>query len=56
MKMMRKFRDEELLYEAGGEWRPTAKLNDLMPYYVSQGRIAGIHSTLKGVQTDAGNP
>ncbi len=32
MKIIRKFRDEELLYDADGVWKPTVKLNDLMPY------------------------
>jgi hypothetical protein len=55
MKIIRKFRDEELLYDADGVWKPTVKLNDLMPYYLSQNRIAEIHSILKGGNTDAGN-
>jgi hypothetical protein len=56
MKIIRKFRDEELLYDADGVWKPTVKLNDLMPYYLSQNRIAEIHSVLKGGNTDACNP
>ena len=56
MKIIRKFRDEELLYEADGEWKPTAKLNDLMPYYLSQNRIAEIHSVMEGGKTDAVDP
>ncbi len=56
MKIIRKFRDEDLLYDADGVWKPTVKLNDLMPYYLSQNRIAEIHSILKGGRTDAGDP
>lgn len=56
MKIIRKFRDEELLYDADGVWKPTVKLNDLMPYYLSQNRIAEIHAILEGGRTDAGNP
>ena len=55
MKIIRKFRDEELLYEVDGVWNPTVKLNDLMPYYLSQNRIAEIHSILEGGNTNAGN-
>lgn len=55
MKIIRKFRDEELLYEADGVWKPTVKLGDLMPYYLSQSRIAEIHSILEGGTTDAGD-
>ena len=56
MKIIRKFRDEELLYDADGVWKPTVKLNDLMPYYLSQNRIAEIHAILEGGATDAGDP
>ena len=56
MKIIRKFRDEELLYDADGVWKPTVKLNDLMPYYLSQNRIAEIHAILEGGRTDASNP
>ena len=56
MKIIRKFRDEELLYDADGVWKPTVKLNDLMPYYLSQNRIAEIHAILEGGVSDAGNP
>ena len=56
MKIIRKFRDEELLYDADGVWKPTVKLNDLMPYYLSQNRIAEIHAILEGGRTDAGDP
>lgn len=55
MKIIRKFRDEDLLYDADGVWKPTVKLNDLMPYYLSQNRIAEIHSILEGGESDAGN-
>ena len=55
MKIIRKFRDEELLYEADGVWKPTVKLGDLMPYYLSQSRIAEMHSILEGGTTDARN-
>ena len=55
MKIIRKFRDEELLYEADGVWKPTVKLGDLIPYYLSQSRIAEIHSILEGGTTDAGD-
>lgn len=55
MKIIRKFRDEELLYDADGVWKPTVKLNDLMPYYLSQNRIAEIHSILEGGESDAGD-
>lgn len=53
MKIIRKFRDEDLLFETDGTWKPTVKLNDLMPYYLSQNRIAEIHSILEGGRTDA---
>lgn len=56
MKIIRKFRDEELLYDADGVWKPTVKLNDLMPYYLSQNRIAEIHAILDGGASDAGDP
>ena len=56
MKIIRKFRDEELLYDADGVWKPTVKLNDLMPYYLSQNRIAEIHAILEGGASDAGDP
>lgn len=56
MKIIRKFRDEELLYDADGVWKPTVKLNDLMPYYLSQNRIAEIHAILEGGRSDAGDP
>lgn len=55
MKIIRKFRDEDLLYDADGVWKPTVKLNDLMPYYLSQNRIAEIHSILEGGESDAGD-
>ena len=55
MKIIRKFRDEELLYDADGVWKPTVKLNDLMPYYLSQNRIAEIHAILEGGASDAGD-
>ena len=55
MKIIRKFRDEELLYDADGVWKPTVKLNDLMPYYLSKNRISEIHAVLEGGRTDAGN-
>lgn len=55
MKIIRKFRDEELLYDADGVWKPTVKLNDLMPYYLSQNRIAEIHAILEGGRSDAGD-
>lgn len=48
MKIIRKFRDEDLLYETDGVWKPTVKLGDLMPYYLSQKRIKEIHSILEG--------
>lgn len=48
MKIIRKFRDEELLFDSDGVWKPTVKLNDLMPYYLSQNRISEIHSVLEG--------
>lgn len=56
MKIIRKFRDEELLYEADGVWKPTVKLNDLMPYFLAHNRISEIHSILGGGTTDAGDP
>ena len=56
MKIIRKFRDEELLYDADGVWKPTVKMNDLMPYYLSQNRIAEIHAILEGGASDACNP
>lgn len=55
MKIIRKFRDEELLYDADSVWKPTVKLNDLMPYYLSQNRIAEIHAILEGGASDAGD-
>lgn len=56
MKIIRKFRDEELLYEANGVWKPTVKLNDLMPYFLAQNRISEIHEILGGGTKDAGDP
>lgn len=56
MKIIRKFRDEELLYDADGVWKPTVKLNDLMPYYLSQNLIAEIHAILERGASDAGDP
>lgn len=56
MKIIRKFRDEDLLYEVDGVWKPTVKLNDLMPYYLSQNRIAEIHAILERGASDAGDP
>lgn len=56
MKIIRKFRDEKLLYDADGVWKPTVKLNDLMPYYLSQNRITEIHSILEGGKPDASDP
>lgn len=56
MKIIRKFRDEELLYESDGMWKPTVKLNDLMPYFLAQDRICEIHTILEGGTTDAGYP
>lgn len=56
MKIIRKFRDEELLYDADGVWKPTIKLGDLMSYYLSQNRIAEIHTILRGGRADAGDP
>lgn len=55
MKIIRKFRDEELLYDADGVWKPTVKLSDLMPYYLSLNRISEIHAILEGGKTDAGD-
>ena len=55
MKIIRKFRDEELLYNAEGVWKPTVKLSDLMPYYLSLNRISEIHAILEGGRTDAGD-
>jgi hypothetical protein len=56
MKIIRKFYDEELLYNADGVWKPTVKLNDLMPYYLSQNRIAEIHNIIGGGKENACNP
>lgn len=53
MKIIRKFRDEELLYESDGVWKPTVKLNDLMPYFLAQNRISEIHSILEGGMKNA---
>lgn len=55
-KIIKKFHDEELLYDADGVWKPTVKLNDLMPYYLSQNRISEIHTILEGGRTDASDP
>ena len=55
MKIINKFCAEELLYESDGVWKPTVKLNDLMPYYLSQERISEIHSILEGGRADAGD-
>lgn len=55
MKIIRKFRDEELLYESDGVWKPTVKLNDLMPFLLDQSRISEIHAILGGGTTDAGD-
>lgn len=56
MKIIRKFRDEELLYESDGVWKPTMKLNDLMPFFLAQSRISEIHAILGGGVTNASNP
>lgn len=56
MKIIRKFRDEELMYESDGVWKPTVKLNDLMPYFLAQNRISEIHAILGGGTTNAGDP
>lgn len=56
MKIVQKFKKEELLYESDSVWKPTVKLNDLMPYFLAQNRISEIHDILRGVETDAGNP
>lgn len=57
MKIVRKFRDEELLYESeDGVWKPTVKLNHLMPYFLAQNRISEIHAILGGGAADASNP
>lgn len=56
MKIIRKFRDEELLYESDGLWKPTAKLGDLMPYFLAQSRISEIHAVLGGGKANAGDP
>ena len=55
MKIIGKFRDEELLYDAEGVWKPTVKLSDLMPYYLSLNRISEIDAILEGGRTDAGD-
>lgn len=55
MKIIRKFRDEELLYESDGVWKPTVKLNDLMPFFLAQNRISEIHAILGGGTIDAGD-
>ncbi len=50
MKIIRKFKDEELLAEAeSGVYKPTVRLCDLMPYFLSQSRISEIHAVLGGV-------
>ncbi|MCH5195634.1 MAG: hypothetical protein J1F28_02900 [Oscillospiraceae bacterium] len=54
-KIIKKFKDEELLYESDGMWKPTVKLNDLMPYFLSQDRISEIHSIIGGT-IDACDP
>lgn len=45
MKVIRKFRDEELIYESEPNvYKPTQKLSDLMPYFLSQQRVAEVNS------------
>jgi len=57
MKVVRKFRDEDLLCDSDSEgvWKPTVKLNDLMPYFLSKERVSEIHGILGGTDEDAGN-
>ena len=45
MKVIRKLRDEELIYESEPNvYKPTQKLSDLMPYFLSQQRVAEVNS------------
>lgn len=47
MKVIRKFLIEDLLVETECEtYKPTQKLNDIMPYFLSQERIADINAVL----------
>lgn len=45
MKVIRKLREEELIYESEQNvYKPTQKLSDLMPYFLSQQRVAEVNS------------
>lgn len=45
MKVIRKLREEELIYESEPNvYKPTQKLSDLMPYFLSQQRVAEVNS------------
>lgn len=49
MKVIRKLRDEELIYESEPNvYKPTQKLSDLMPYFLSQQRAAEVNSIFEG--------
>lgn len=49
MKVIRKLRDEELIYESEPNvYKPTQKLSDLMPYFLSQQRVAEVNSIFEG--------
>lgn len=45
MKVIRKFREEELIYESEPNiYKPTQKLSDLMPFFLRQERVAEVNS------------
>ncbi|MGN0614476.1 MAG: DUF6063 family protein, partial [Porcipelethomonas sp.] len=49
MRIIRKFCEEELLIgKEPDTYEPTRKLNDLMPYFLSQKRIEEVNSIFKG--------
>lgn len=49
MKVIRKLRDEELIYESEPNvYKPTQKLRELMPCFLSQQRVAEVNSIFEG--------
>lgn len=48
MRIIRKFRDEELIYESeAGVYKPTRKLSDLMPYFLGEQRVKEVNSVFE---------
>jgi hypothetical protein len=54
--LIRAFESEELFIRDDEErLKPTRKLNDLMPYFLSQHRVAEINAIFGGGGNNAGN-